>query len=124
MRHALLLIALLVTTPIFAQNPQFDLAGNLVLLSNGATGPASLREPVSRLARPGARVSFSVSASGSGLSFRWYFNGALVPGVLSDTLLITNASSLNVGDYYVVASNSRSEEHTSELQSLTNIVCR
>ena len=106
MRNTLLLFMLFLAGLVAAQNAQFDPAGNLVLTGAGAVAPSQLRGPASRLARPGDAVSLSVVTTGPAFSFRWYFNGTLLPGAVTDTLLVTNVSAGEVGNYYVVASNS------------------
>ena len=116
MKNAIALLTLLVAVAAFAQDAQFDPSGNLISHSGGKTNSPTFLGPASRLVKPGGAASFSVAASGSGLSFRWFFNNTLVPTATSDTLLVTNAGAPSVGNYFVVVSNS--------VGSVTSVVAR
>ena len=68
--------------------------------------PAILTPPQATTVTSGATASFSVMATGSpALSYQWKFNGTALAGATSPTLTITNAQSMNQGDYTVVISN-------------------
>lgn len=105
MKPLLLLLAASLAGGALAQTCAFDAAGNLIR-QDSSPGKPELTGPASRLVRPGTPVSLSVRATGTSLTYRWFFNQALVPAAVTDTLLITNASAAHVGDYYTIVSNS------------------
>lgn len=115
MKNGLLLLLMFVVSAS-AQYAQFDPSGNLKVLSADSSGSPRLSGPASRLVAPGGFVSLSVAATGANLSYRWFFNGALVPSVTSDTFPISNASTLDVGNYFVIVSNN--------VGSVTSVVAR
>jgi hypothetical protein len=81
-------------------------------------------QPVTRTVSPGSTVSFSVTASGGTLSYRWQKNsvnlsdGGRISGATTATLTITNVSSLDQGSYRVVVSNQCGSTVTSSPASL------
>jgi hypothetical protein len=82
----------------------FDLAltGTRVLLS-----PAIFAHPVSRKISAGQTISFSVEAAGSTpLYYSWQLNGEPVPNGTSATLVVTDATAADLGDYRVLVTNS------------------
>ena len=105
MKHLLFFLALASVFRAVAQPVAFDLSGNLLSLGGPLTSAPSVTGPISRVARPGNAVSLSVAATGSGLSYHWFFKAAPISASTSDTLLIPHASPSHVGDYYVVVSN-------------------
>ena len=69
--------------------------------------PVIFVQPQNRVVRPGGSTNFSVAADGSPpLSLQWFFNGMSVPGATGTNLLVTNAQSNNVGNYWIVITNS------------------
>ena len=74
----------------------------------GQTLPVILAQPQSRSVAQGSNVTFTVSATGSGgvLRYQWFFNGNLLAGATTPTLLRNNAQATNVGYYTVLVSNS------------------
>jgi hypothetical protein len=81
--------------------------------------PQIIGQPVNRNAAPGEIASFTVVvADASGVSFQWKFNGTNIPGATGDSLLLTNVSVVNAGQYSVVVSNSAGSV-TSASASLT-----
>lgn len=55
----------------------------------------------------GANVTFRVVATGSlPLYYQWVHNGTNVPGLTSDTLMVTNVTASDAGTYQVTVSNS------------------
>ncbi len=105
MKHLLFFLALASVFRAVAQPVAFDLSGNLLSLGGPLTSAPSVTGPISRVARPGNAVSLSVAATGSGLSYHWFFKAAPITASTSDTLLIPHASQADVGDYKVVVSN-------------------
>ena len=54
---------------------------------------------------PGTTASFSVTASGTGLTYQWYENTNLLAGQTSNTLTLTNVTATNADTYSVVVSD-------------------
>jgi hypothetical protein len=70
------------------------------------TPPVIVTDPVDQTVNPGAPVTFTVSASGTGpLSYQWEFDGNVVSGATNSSYFISNAQSMNAGFYSVVVSN-------------------
>ncbi len=68
--------------------------------------PQILAQPQLQVVQPGELASFSVLvADTSGLTYQWLFNGANISAATSDTLLLSNVSTNNQGQYSVVLSN-------------------
>ena len=63
--------------------------------------PTITAQPSSQSAVQGTTVAFTVSASGSGLTFEWFKNGVKVSGATSSTLTLSNVQSSDVGTYTV-----------------------
>jgi plastocyanin len=53
----------------------------------------------------GGAAMFHVTASGSLLSYQWFFDGAAIPGATASTLLLSNLSSSDAGHYTVSIRN-------------------
>ena len=87
------------------------------------TTPAIVTEPTNVTVGLGGNVSLTVQATGGGLHYAWYHNGALVSGATAATLQIYNAHGINAGDYYVIVSNSGGAV-TSEVATVTVTVDR
>ena len=58
--------------------------------------------PVSLTNCPGTSASFSVSATGTGLSYQWYKGGSPLSGQTGSSLVLTNVSGSDTGGYSVV----------------------
>ena len=86
----------------------YDASGNLVGQRQEAILPPQiLGQPISRVAEPGQIATFSVVvADASGVSYQWKFNGTDIAGASADSLLLTNVSAANAGQYSVVVTNS------------------
>lgn len=68
--------------------------------------PSILSAPQSQTVSNGASATFTVSAAGSPpLTYLWRFNGAALTSATSSSLTITNAQSIDQGDYTVIVSN-------------------
>lgn len=72
----------------------------------GTSAPAITTAPVSKIALPGGTVTFSVVATGTGLSYQWYFNGVALSGEINANLILSAISALHVGNYTVKVTNS------------------
>ena len=69
--------------------------------------PQITGQPVKQVAAPGDIVTFSVVvADARAVTFQWKFNGTDIPGATGDSLLLTNVSTANEGQYSVVVTNS------------------
>ena len=97
----------------------YVIATNSVLQTGAASGTATITvlpdsptftqniQPLSVTAFNDSTVMFSVSAQGlTTVGYEWYFDGNPISGANSSTLILTDVSSNNVGNYYVVATNS------------------
>src|SRR5690348_17493283 len=72
--------------------------------------PIIVTAPQDQAVPAGQSATFSVGVTGTiPVAYQWCLNGATLWGATNSSLLITN---------------SRSEEHTSELQSPVHLVCR
>ena len=74
--------------------------------SSSSTAPSITTQPASVSVSSGSSASFSVVASGSSLTYQWYFAGAAVSGATSASYSIASVTSSNAGSYYVIVSNS------------------
>jgi hypothetical protein len=73
---------------------------------NPVAGPPSItQQPVSSTNGVGEAINFSVSATGSALSYQWYLNATALPGATTSTLTLTNVQWTDAGSYAVVVSN-------------------
>ncbi|CAD6514159.1 hypothetical protein LMG28727_00854 [Paraburkholderia kirstenboschensis] len=86
----------------------FDASGNMASRTVKAVSPPKITgEPVSQIVGLGELVSFSVVvADASGISYQWKFNGTDIPGATGDSLLLTDISLTNKGQYSVAVTNS------------------
>lgn len=67
--------------------------------------PVITTPPVSRTVNEGATVSFSVTATGSNLSYKWKRGTTEIDGVNKSTLMLVGVGALDVGSYSVTVSN-------------------
>jgi hypothetical protein len=81
--------------------------GNAVTNSASLTVKANVAvvsAPVSVTNCPGTSASFSVSATGTGLSYQWYKGGNALVGQTGSSLVLANVSAGDAGTYSVVVS--------------------
>lgn len=77
-----------------------------VVSTNSVSAPVITTQPQNQSAFVGATVSFEVVASGtSPLNYQWRFNETNLPNANGATLLLTNITSANAGNYSVLVSN-------------------
>src|SRR5204863_2214024 len=69
--------------------------------------------PVSLTNCPGSSASFSVSASGTGVSYQWYKGTSALAGQTGSSLILNNASSADAASYSVVVSGACGNSVTS-----------
>jgi trimeric autotransporter adhesin len=75
-------------------------------------------QPAAQTVCAGTSATFSVTATGTNLSYQWRKGGSNIPGATSATYTIANTSSTDAGNYDVVVSGSCGSE-TSNAVSLT-----
>jgi pectin methylesterase-like acyl-CoA thioesterase len=68
--------------------------------------PSITTQPADTTAPVGNPSSLSVAATGNGLFYQWFKNGALITGATQATLGFASAQVADSADYYVVVSNS------------------
>src|SRR4029079_16751262 len=72
--------------------------------------PTITTQPGAQSVCPGQTATFTVAATGTGISYQWYFNGnpltdgGNISGSTTNTLTVSNALIGNAGDYTVVIS--------------------
>ncbi|MDJ0840888.1 MAG: immunoglobulin domain-containing protein [Acidobacteriota bacterium] len=92
------------------------------------TAPTVSSQPVNEEACAGGSASFSVSATGDGLSYDWRKNGVSLGAPDSNTLTISNVGSTDLGSYTCVISNScdsvTSSAATLSLKTQTQIIAQ
>ena len=79
----------------------------LITITNtsGASPPTLTTQPQSRAVTNGGSASFTVVATGSP-TYQWRFNGTPLAGATAASLVLTNVSPSQAGDYTVLLSNS------------------
>src|SRR5207248_2527887 len=65
---------------------------------------SDLNGPVGVTICPGTSASFSVSATGTALSYQWYKGTSTLTGQTSSSLALNNVSAADAGTYSVVVS--------------------
>lgn len=86
----------------------YDPAGNPIAIAAAGSAPPSLvSPPEAQLMTSNSVASFSVVATGSGLSYQWLSNGIPIVGATGDTLLVGNLPLIgtNLGNFSVIISN-------------------
>ncbi|HWV98606.1 MAG TPA: hypothetical protein VNZ64_02825 [Candidatus Acidoferrum sp.] len=86
----------------------YDPSGNPVAVTLGAAGaPAINSQPQPELIQSNSLATFSVSATGAGLSYQWFSNGVAIAGATGDSLTIANLAQvgINLGYFSVIVSN-------------------
>ncbi|AWI08751.1 pectinesterase family protein [Ereboglobus luteus] len=74
--------------------------------SNTPTGiPVIATQPESQTFVMGDTVTFSVAATGGGLSYQWYKDGIAIPGETGASLTLNGVNLSDAGEYHVVISN-------------------
>jgi hypothetical protein len=85
----------------------YDAAGNLLAATTTNVAPTLVSAPEAALMESNSVATFSVVASGSGLSYQWFSDGMAIIGATGDSLLVANLPLIgtNLGNFSVVVSN-------------------
>ena len=75
-------------------------SGNAIVTVNSAT--AITTQPVSLTRNAGQSASFSVTATGTGLSYQWRKNGSNLSGAMASSYTIASVTAADAGNYDVV----------------------
>ena len=78
----------------------------LTVNASSVVAPAITNQPTSLTLTTGQVASFSVTASGSSLTYQWYKNSVAIPSATAATYSIASVSSTDAANYSVVISNS------------------
>ncbi|MBI5766258.1 MAG: immunoglobulin domain-containing protein [Verrucomicrobia bacterium] len=70
-----------------------------------AAAPQIATQPQSQTVTVGGTTSFSIGATGTGLTYQWRVNGTAIASATAATLSITNAQATHAGTYTVVVTN-------------------
>ena len=92
-----------------ANNGSYYVVVNNSITSNNATLNVITitSQPVSQTVSSGSSVIFSVSVSSeSSISYQWYFNDNIIIGAISSSYEILASSISDIGNYYVIITNS------------------
>ena len=86
----------------------YDVNGNQTSQQLATAGPPVVHGSTpSQVVSPGGISGFSINvATTLAVTYQWYFNGVAIAGATGDSLLLTNISLANEGNYTVVATNS------------------
>jgi hypothetical protein len=84
-------------------------ATGTLLLWVGPIPPALVQTPVSLNRVVGESAEFTVTATGSALSYQWQKNGIAIPGATNPTLWLTNVTFADGADYRVTVSNNAAQ---------------
>lgn len=76
-----------------------------VVTLNVVPPPVITKQPVGRTTNEGTNVSFSVTATGNNLSYRWKRGSTFIGGADKATLLLGGVGAQDIGSYSVVVSN-------------------
>ncbi len=71
----------------------------------GLLAPEITTQPQSQYANPGSGVTLAVVAKGTGLSYQWYKQGALLAGETRASLSLASVQTTDAGVYWVVVAN-------------------
>ncbi len=74
--------------------------------SSAIVGPAIQTQPQSQTVGQGQSVNFNVGATGTSLTYQWFFNTLPISGATASSYSVGSAQSTNAGTYSVTVSNS------------------
>ncbi|MGA2246906.1 MAG: immunoglobulin domain-containing protein [Verrucomicrobiota bacterium] len=102
-------LILLLSAVSFAQESQFafDLSGELFIQATETNAPPQiLAQPQSQIVMAGELAAFSVLvADPTAIRYQWLFNGEVIEGAKSDSLVVTNVTAADQGQYSVEVAN-------------------
>jgi hypothetical protein len=85
----------------------------------GGASPVITMQPQSQTVYSGTDVTFTASADGAPpLLWQWQFNGAAIPGATTSTLILTQVTTNQSGNYSVAVTNAQGFDH-SQVATLT-----
>lgn len=105
--------------PLAAGNSACLVAYNELGADSGAGGANSVRgfilgrgvvpvvtaQPATQTVNAGATATFTVTTTGSGLTYQWQKDGVAIPGARAATLTLSNVQPVDFGSYAVVVTN-------------------
>ncbi len=93
----------IVTSNVPNPNRCVAIAQSATVRVSGFRAPTVTESPDSADACIGSTVTLLSEFTGSGLTYQWYKNGAIVPNAASNSLTISPVTAAATGDYYVKA---------------------
>lgn len=101
-------------------------AGACGSVSNGATltvntSVAIVTPPTNQTSAAGGSAQFSISATGTGLGYQWYFNGGALLGKTNGSLSLNGVSTNSAGAYCVVVSGTCGAPQTNCVTLTVNV---
>ncbi len=112
-----------VITTIVKDNgtPQLSATNSFTVVVTALTSPPVITsQPSSRTNVAGTTATFSVSATGTSLNYRWLKNGGTISGAGTATLTLSSVAAADAANYSVVVTNAYGAA-TSTIASLTVI---
>lgn len=108
------------TYSVTVSNSAGSVVSNGALLTvNPVSGPVITTQPRSLRVSAGQSASFTITATGTGLSYRWTFNDATIQGETAATLNIVRVSMAHAGSYRVIVTDSSGRSTPSDVAILT-----
>ena len=89
-----------------------DVVLNWNLETTAQALPVIRTQPTNQTVVPGAIANFTVGATGTGLAYQWFFNGAALPGAVSTNLTLASVNDTHAGKYFVRVSNAARSVHS------------
>jgi sugar lactone lactonase YvrE len=83
-----------------------DSLSNVIVKAVRESAPVITVQPQALTVTPGTRVNLSVTATGGGIFYQWYFNNSPISGATGSSYVVANAQSAQAGTYSVSVSNS------------------
>lgn len=71
----------------------------------GTSAPAVTAHPVAQSVSAGGSVTFTVTVTGTGVTYQWFFNGVAIAGATSASYTIAAVTAGNAGSYSVAITN-------------------
>ncbi len=110
------------TYSVVVTNSAGSVTSNAATLSVNpvATAPTITSQPVSLSVTAGQTASFSVTASGSSLSYQWYKYGGAISGATAATYTIAATTTADAANYSVFVANSAGSATSNSVTLLVN----